>query len=146
MRKITEIIIHCSETRDDQDITAKDVDNWHKQRGWDGIGYHFFIRRNGTIQLGRPIKKVGAHCKNHNANSIGICYAGGLSRVDGEKRYVDNRTPEQIRSLYLCIFMLLSIFPDIKSIVGHNKYANVACPCFDAESEYSKLIGRLQYF
>ena len=62
-------------------VDAKLVDDWHKQRGWSGIGYHFFIKRDGQIELGRPLQKQGAHTKNQNKNSIGLCYAGGVDEV-----------------------------------------------------------------
>lgn len=79
MRKITEFIIHCSATREGQDVTAADIRRWHvKGNGWKDIGYHFVIHLDGTIELGRPIAEVGAHCAGHNAESIGICYVGGL--------------------------------------------------------------------
>ena len=79
MRKITEFIIHCSATREGQDVTAADIRRWHVQgNGWKDIGYHFVIRLDGTIELGRPIAEVGAQCAGHNAESIGICYVGGM--------------------------------------------------------------------
>lgn len=144
MRKINEIIVHCAATRADQDVSAADIDLWHKQQGYDCIGYHFFIKRDGTIEAGRPIAKVGAHCKGHNNNSIGICYAGGTSRVGDQLYYVDNRTPEQVRSMYLLITTLLHCYPGIKKISGHRQYANKACPCFDAEAEYKTLLDAVR--
>lgn len=140
MRNINEIIIHCSETRPDQDITAADIDLWHRRKGWDGIGYHFFIRLDGTIEPGRPIKKIGAHCYGHNNNSIGICYAGGVIRNGETKHYTDTRTPAQVRTLYLLIVTLLYCFPSIIKISGHRDYAKKACPCFDAKAEYEYLL------
>ena len=64
MRTIDSIIIHCSATSCGKDFTAIDIDRWHRQRGFDGIGYHYVIRLNGTIENGRPIVKPGAHCIN----------------------------------------------------------------------------------
>ena len=69
-RKINKIIIHCSATPPSMDVDANTVDEWHKQRGWSGIGYHFFVKRDGQIELGRPLEKSGAHTKGHNKNSI----------------------------------------------------------------------------
>ena len=77
MRKITEIIIHCSATTEGMDFTVEDIDRWHRQRGFSGVGYHFVIYLNGSIHAGRPKNKIGAHCKGHNTISIGICYIGG---------------------------------------------------------------------
>ena len=77
MRKITQIIIHCSATPEGKDYTVADIDRWHKARGFKMIGYHYVIYRDGSIHTGRPLEMVGAHCKGHNAHSIGICYIGG---------------------------------------------------------------------
>lgn len=54
MRKITEIIIHCSATKEGMDFTVEDIDRWHRQRGFDSIGYHFVIYRDGSLHAGRP--------------------------------------------------------------------------------------------
>lgn len=143
-RFINEIIVHCSESRPDQDITAADVNEWHRQKKWDCIGYHFFIKLDGTIEAGRPLWKEGAHCYGHNRNSIGICYAGGLIRKGEQAYYVDTRTPEQIRSLYLLIITLLHCYPSISKVTGHNEYSHKACPCFDAYGEYNSLVDWMQ--
>ncbi|MBP5691206.1 MAG: N-acetylmuramoyl-L-alanine amidase, partial [Bacteroidaceae bacterium] len=78
MRKITEIIIHCSATPQGVDYTVADIDRWHRQRGFNKIGYHYVIYRDGSIHQGRPVEEIGAHCIGHNAHSIGVCYIGGL--------------------------------------------------------------------
>ena len=79
MRTITLIVIHCSAVKPDQMSSAAQIDSWHRERGFHlGIGYHYVIRRDGAIEPGRPEWMVGAHCKNHNAHSIGVCYEGGL--------------------------------------------------------------------
>lgn len=76
MRTIDSIIIHCSATPCGKDFTAADIDRWHRQRSFNGIGYHFVIRLDGTIESGRPIGKPGAHCVGwkilHTNNTI--CY------------------------------------------------------------------------
>ena len=109
MRKINEIIIHCSDTQEGCDVTAKDIRRWHTTpkekggRGWRDIGYHYVIRLDGTIELGRPLEKAGAHCigrkgEDHNSHSIGICYIGGRHiKDDGTWEWGDTRTEEQIQ-------------------------------------------------
>lgn len=92
MRKITEIIIHCSATPEGKDYTVEDINQWHKARGFKCIGYHYVIYRDGSIHNGRPIEQVGAHCQKHNANSIGICYIGGCDLTG--KKPKDTRTVE----------------------------------------------------
>ena len=76
LRKIDKIIVHCADTPDGKDFTIKDIDRWHKERGWQCCGYHHVIRLDGTIENGRPLAQIGAHCKGYNENSIGICLIG----------------------------------------------------------------------
>ena len=78
MRKIDLIVIHCSATRADRDFTEDDLDVCHRRRGFNGVGYHFYIRKNGDIKSTREIERIGAHVRGYNARSIGICYEGGL--------------------------------------------------------------------
>ena len=72
-------------------FNANDIDRWHKQKGWKGIGYHYVILLDGTVEQGRELEAVGAHCSGHNAHSVGICYIGGISK-DGKPK--DTRTPQ----------------------------------------------------
>ena len=72
MRKINKIIVHCSATKEGQDISAATIDQWHKKRGWRGIGYHYVVSLNGNIEYGRGVEEVGAHVRLHNRHSIGI--------------------------------------------------------------------------
>ena len=74
MRRIDEIIIHCSATVEGKAFYAKDIDKWHKARGWKGIGYHYVIDLDGKVEKGRPVEQIGAHCTNHNKYSIGISF------------------------------------------------------------------------
>ncbi len=134
-RKINKIIIHCSATPPSMDIDADRVDEWHRQRGWSGIGYHFFIKRDGQIQTGRPLEKSGAHTKGQNKNSIGICYAGG---VDKDMCPEDNRTSSQIASFLLLLRLLKNMFPEA-IIHSHRDFSPKACPSFDATNEYKGL-------
>lgn len=133
MRKIDKIIVHCSATRPSQDIGAAEIDTWHKKQGWDGIGYHFVIRRNGQIENGRAVEKIGAHCKGHNADSIGICLVGG---IDANCRPQNNFTDAQFASLRRLVLELKEKY-HIPYIFGHNEFANKACPCFDVKKFFS---------
>lgn len=78
MRKIDLIIIHCSATRADSDFSAQDVDTAHRYRGFSSWGYHYYIRKSGQVELMRPEDVPGAHARGYNANSLGVCYEGGL--------------------------------------------------------------------
>ena len=138
MRTITLIIIHCSAVRPNQTSSAAQIDQWHKKRGWKCIGYHYVIRRDGSIERGRPESMVGAHCLNHNQYSIGICYEGGL---DANGKAADTRTPEQKASMRALLVELKHSYPRAL-IMGHNVFANKSCPCFDAAAEFADLQPR----
>ena len=141
MRTITLIVIHCSAVRPDQTSSKEDIEKWHKDRGFKCIGYHYVIRRDGTIELGRPEWMVGAHChvagQNHNKYSIGVCYEGGL---DLRGQPADTRTAEQKQTMRRLLEELHARYPRAM-IVGHhdlNPYKD--CPCIiDVVKEYADL-------
>lgn len=137
MRRIDEIIIHCSATKEGKDFRAADIDKWHRAQDYKCIGYHYVIDLDGTIEEGRPESEKGAHAGgDHNPHSIGICYIGGLTAVDGY--YADTRTEEQKRSLILLLQDLKNRYPNAK-ILGHRDISAKACPCFDAAREYGDI-------
>ena len=116
MRIISLIIIHCSAVKPDQTSSAAQIDTWHRQRGFHlGIGYHYVIRRDGTIEPGRPEWMIGAHCKNHNAHSIGVCYEGGLD-IRGQP--ADTRTAAQKAAMRRLLEELHGRYPRAM-ILGH---------------------------
>ena len=135
MRDIKKIIVHCSATKEGKAFNVADITRWHKQRGFATIGYHWVVLLDGTIQQGRAEMTMGAHCKGHNANSIGICYIGGLDENGKSK---DTRTPEQKKSLLELLKRLKKDYPNA-TIHGHREFANKDCPCFDAKNEYKTL-------
>ena len=130
MRKIDKIIIHCSATREGDNISPSQIKEWHLARGFTTIGYHFVITLDGKIHVGREICDVGAHCKGQNKHSIGICYVGGLDK-DGKPK--DTRTPAQKSTMKRLVGALKQSYPNA-TIHGHNEFANKACPCFDVSS------------
>ena len=134
MRRITLIVIHCSAVKPDQQSSAAQIDSWHRQRGFHlGIGYHYVIRRDGTLEMGRPEYMVGAHCKNHNQHSIGVCYEGGLN-ARGDP--ADTRTPQQRETMRQLINELRERYPKAIVVGHHNLNPLKACPCFDAIKEF----------
>lgn len=135
-RRIKEIIVHCSATREGRDYTVDDIRKWHKSRGYSDIGYHFVVYRDGSVHNGRDVNIIGAHCKNHNAYSIGVCYIGGC-KFDGVTPK-DTRTDAQKASLLKLLKELKRMYPQA-TIHGHREYANKACPCFDAKEEYKNI-------
>ena len=131
MRAIGKIIIHCAATPEGKDFTTADIDRWHRARGFEGIGYHYVIYRDGSVHAGRAEERVGAHCKGHNGDSIGVCYIGGCS-VDG-KTPKDTRTAAQKAALERLVRELKGRYPHA-TIHGHGEFAAKACPSFDVRS------------
>lgn len=122
-----EIIIHCAATRPEQDIDAREIDRWHRQKGWLQIGYHFVIKRDGSIEIGRDVDDVGAHARGHNSYSVGVCMIGGLNE-DGKPEGV--YTDAQWAMLRILVDGLKTRYPDAK-VIGHNEISDKACPSFD---------------
>ncbi|MCC8153131.1 MAG: N-acetylmuramoyl-L-alanine amidase [Tannerellaceae bacterium] len=133
MRKINKIIIHCTATPEGRTVTVEDVDTWHRQRGFNGIGYHYLIGLNGELWTGRNIEAVGAHCVGQNTNSIGVCYVGGLAK-DG-KTSKDTRTEKQKKTLQELVCELKMKYP-AATLHGHKEFAAKDCPCFDVKKEF----------
>ncbi|MBR0165692.1 MAG: N-acetylmuramoyl-L-alanine amidase [Prevotella sp.] len=139
MRTITMIIIHCSAVRPDQTSSAAQIDTWHRRDNhWKlGIGYHYVIRRDGTRETGRPEYVVGAHCRNHNAHSIGVCYEGGLD-IRGQP--ADTRTEAQRASLRTLLEELHARYPRAVILGHHDLNPMKACPSIEnVAREYADL-------
>lgn len=132
MRKIDEIIIHCTATPGGRTVSVKEVTGWHRSRGFRTIGYHYLIGLDGTISIGRPENETGAHCLGHNGRSIGVCYVGGLDPVT--RKLADTRTPRQRAALRQLIERLQKKYPGA-TVHGHRDFAAKACPCFDVRTE-----------
>jgi N-acetylmuramoyl-L-alanine amidase len=127
------ITVHCAATSAHWDGDVDEVRQWHvKERGWKDVGYHFFIKRDGTIQVGRPRWAVGAHVEGHNHHALGVCMAGG-SDEDGKEE--NNFTDEQWESLaQLLAYLKREFYPHAK-INGHRDFPGVKkyCPSFDVK-------------
>ena len=138
MREIKYIAIHCADTKPSMTVDIKRIEKWHLKRGWSGVGYHYYIRQDGTLELGRDldndgniIEEIGAHVGGYNSKSIGICWEGGKSE-DGKPE--DNRTNQQKATLKTLLVLLGSIFNKAK-ILGHRDFPKVkkSCPNFDVK-------------
>ena len=122
------VVIHCAQTKPSMDIGFKEIDQWHKRRGWTGCGYNFIIRQNGMIETGRALEQVGAHVKGFNHNSLGICLVGGIDE-DGD--FDVNYTPEQWDTLDCLVETMTKIYPNA-AVVGHKDLdSHKACPIFE---------------
>lgn len=141
MRNFDTIILHTSATYPDwmkgQGVKAKrdEIDQWHKDRGWSGIGYHYVIDRDGSVIAGRHLNKTGAHVEGHNTGSVGVCLIGGRwpdgRWAEKTDRFSDHFTAEQDRALRDLIADLQSRYPAIQHITGHNDYTDArGCPGF----------------
>ena len=150
MRTINLFVVHCSATREDCTLSPEALDVMHRRRGFNGTGYHYYIRKDGTLYLTRSLERIGAHAKGFNAHSIGICYIGGL---DANGKPADTRTPAQRASLREQVAKLCKEYP-IVEVLGHRdtspdldgsgevepaEYIK-ACPCFDVRSEFSNFL------
>lgn len=115
-RSYTDLVVwHCSATPPSQDIGSAQIDIMHKARGWDGIGYHLVICRDGTVEMGEDLKKVGAHAKGHNSTSAAVVMVGG---VDENNKAENNFTAEQwVAAKHVYEFLVL-LYPSA-SHVGH---------------------------
>lgn len=145
MRSINLIVVHCSATRADRALTTEELETIHRRRGFRGIGYHYYIRRDGTVVNTRPPELIGAYVKGHNAHSIGLCYEGGL---DCDGKPADTRTPEQRSALRLLVCQLLKRFrnsyvcghrdlsPDLNGngVVEPEEWVK-ECPCFEVSND-----------
>jgi len=130
-RKITNIIIHCSASPQDRSDDVYTIDKWHIDSFGSGIGYHYVILPNGTIQKGRWVDYSGAHAKGFNQNTIGICFIGGMEYSD--------ITPQQLKAVKMLTKLLISdsmykLLPE--AIKGHNEFPrhySRGCPMTDID-------------
>jgi len=133
-RKIDSIIVHCSDSPQGRGDDVHDIDRWHLQR-WgsrSGVGYHYVILEDGTIQKGRWVDAIGSHVRGHNAHSIGICRIGGM---DKNGKQVHDATESQYRSLRKLTHLLVELY-GLKSsdIKGHNELnRHKSCPLLDID-------------
>lgn len=115
------VIHHIGNT--DRDVSAAEVHEWHLANGWSGIGYHYLIRKDGTIERGRPRDTVGAHCFGHNSNTIGINIVGNFEFARPNEAQLDSAA-----RLTAALCQLYRIRPSESTIVGHRDFNNTACP------------------
>jgi N-acetyl-anhydromuramyl-L-alanine amidase AmpD len=119
MRELDKIIIHCSDSDIESHDNVETIRRWHLERGWSDIGYHYYIKKDGTIDNGRPIEVKGSHCYGYNTGSIGICLGGRYSF-----------TEEQFGALRYIIVNLIEQFGNLE-IFGHYELSTKTCPNFN---------------
>lgn len=126
MRRIDKIIIHCADTPTGRDVNVNEIRGWHLDRGWSDVGYHYVIKIDGTIEVGRQEEVTGAHCRGYNSASIGVCMIG---------RDVFN--DEQYQSLGRLVKSLQARYK--ASVHGHYEFSDKTCPNFDVGDWYAGL-------
>jgi N-acetyl-anhydromuramyl-L-alanine amidase AmpD len=133
LQEVKFIVLHCADTPADMDIGAEEIRMWHLRRGWFDIGYHYVIRRDGTIEYGRPTDRPGAHARGFNHISLGICLVGGKGG--------DNFTDDQWDALAGLVIGLKQAHP-AADVLGHRDLPNVnkSCPNFDARTWYEGIV------
>lgn len=125
----TLLIVHCSATKPTMNVGLREIRQWHKERGFLDVGYHFIIRRDGTVEDGRDVSAIGAHCEGKNYTSVGVCLVGG---VNDKMQPEANFTPQQMESLKTLLSGLKGEYPQA-SVHGHHDFAAKACPSFDVQ-------------
>lgn len=127
--QIYKIVVHCADTPADMDIGVDEIDEWHRDRGWSGCGYHYVIRRDGELEYGRPEGVQGAHVRGHNRNSLGICLVGGQGGF--------NFTLNQIDALFSLFSQLSAKYPDAEWFGHRDLDTGKTCPNFDLNALFS---------
>lgn len=126
-RESTEaIFVHCSATKPSMNWGVREVRQSHKERGFLDVGYHYIIKRDGTVEAGRDEDAIGSHAKGHNYNSVGVCLIGG---VDDRMKPEANFTPQQMTALRSLLTTLLAKYPG-SVLMAHHQVAPKACPSF----------------
>lgn len=123
------IFVHCSATKATQDVGVREIRQWHKEQGWLDVGYHYIIRRDGTIEAGRDEGSVGSHARGYNSTSVGVCLVGG---IDAKGKPEANFTEAQMESLRSLLGELKERYPDA-AIMAHHDVAPKACPSFNLQ-------------
>ena len=144
---ITGIAVHCSATRDNPLLGAREMHSMHIKRGFACIGYHYVIRTDGSIEHGRPEHKQGAHVEGHNTGTLGICLIGG---INADRKATNNFSTAQMAALRNLLTSLHGKYP--KAVIqGHRDFFGDTngdgkidrrdwlkeCPCFDVKSWWS---------
>lgn len=125
------------------DIGIKEIDRWHRERGYFSAGYHFVIRRDGTVETGRKLDQPGAHARGWNHLSLGFCLVGG--RAAKGKQAEQNFTPAQYAALSQLLHGLTFKYPNAQ-VVGHGDLPGTAtaCPSFDVPAWWASIRKRYE--
>ena len=141
-RRVTDqIVIHHTGNPTDDDLSAAEIDTSHKARGWSCIGYHYVVRKDGTVEIGRPHWTVGAHAYGHNSHTIGVHVCGNFEEAVP--------TDEQIESLAMLLANLCTDYGlpiDRDHIVGHRELMSTACPGRNLFAQMDEIVGKANFY
>ena len=127
MRTLDLIVVHCSDSDHAHHDNVETIRGWHvDERGFNDIGYHRVITKDGTAHTGRELETIGAHALGYNLRSVGICLTG--------KYYFSEK---QFKALRIMVNNLKQIYPTITRVIGHCDVSDKTCPNFD----YKKVLG-----
>lgn len=133
-QETSQIFVHCSATKATMDVGVREIRQWHKEQGWLDVGYHFVIRRDGTVEAARDQDAVGSHVKGYNSTSVGVCLVGG---IDAKGNPEANFTPAQMQSLR-SLLVELKVQYSGAVLMAHHDVAPKACPSFDLKRWWEK--------
>lgn len=141
-RRVTDqIVIHHTGNAVDDDLSAAEIDASHKAQGWTCIGYHYVVRKDGTVEQGRPHWTVGAHAYGHNSHTIGIHVCGNFEIVEPTGAQIESTA---MLLANLCTNYGLTI--DRDSIVGHRELMSTACPGRNLYAQMDTIVGKANFY
>ena len=124
------LVVHCSATKPSMDIGLREIKRWHvDDNGWRDVGYHYIIRRNGEVELGRSNRDTGAHAAGYNHKSISLCMVGGMAEDNSAE---NNFTAQQWTALLDLVKQIKVDYPEA-DVIGHNEISEKECPSFDVQ-------------
>jgi N-acetylmuramoyl-L-alanine amidase len=124
------LVVHCSATKPSMDIGLREIKRWHvDDNGWRDVGYHYIIRRNGEVELGRSNRDTGAHAAGYNHKSISLCMVGGMAEDNSAE---NNFTAQQWTALLDLVKQIKVDYPEA-NVIGHNEISDKKCPSFDVQ-------------
>lgn len=134
MRKIKKIVVHTSDSPDDRDVRAADIDQWHRERGWSMIGYHAVVTKDGDVEEGRPEERSGAHVKGHNKDSLGIVWVGRDDCNEAQQDALVAKILEWMEDYGL----------EVDDVYGHYEFdSGKTCPNIDMD-EFREILNETQ--
>ena len=136
-----QIVIHHTGNPTDDDMSAAEINASHQGQGWTCIGYHYVVRKDGTVEQGRPHWTVGAHAYEENSHTIGIHVCGNFE--------IGEPTSEQIESTAMLIANLCTDYGltiDRDSIVGHRELMSTACPGRNLFAQMDDIVGKANFY